>query len=142
MSRSSSSRERGLAEPSAALAAVLAVSVGLSAYALVLDGAATGGGPAAEPLLERVHDRTTVGGVADPDRFVTVGGGALTGEAHANATLAVAGRRWSVGATPPDRADGGGPTGAVDRAVAARRVGVALGPGRVRPGELRVVVWR
>ncbi|SHH51506.1 DUF7285 family protein [Halobaculum gomorrense] len=137
MSRSSSSRDRAFAEPTVALAAVLALSLGVAAYAIVLDG--VGGSrstPSARPALERVHEAVTVGGVADPGRL---GGGAATAGTNRrmNVTLAVAGRRWSAGdATPESVADGDG------RATATRRVGVALAPGRIRPGRLRVTVWR
>ena len=149
MSRSSSSRERherGLAEPSVALAAVLALSLGVSAYALVLDGVATGGsGPAAAPVLERVHGTVTVGGVVDPGRVSTLETNTLADGGSVNVTLSVAGRQWTAGPTPPaPRTDGTDPGVATstDRATAARRVGVALAPGRVRPGELCVRVWR
>lgn len=134
MSRSSSSRERrerGLAEPTVALAAVIALSFGLSAYALVLDGVAVGGEPAASPTLERVHERVTAGGVADPERVSALDTDALGDGPTVNVTLSVAGREWSAGTTPP-----------ADRTTATRRVGVALAPGRVRPGRLRVRVWR
>jgi len=136
MSRSSSSRERGFAEPTVALAAVLALSLGVAAYTVVLDGAVDRQ-PTAEPTLERVHDAITVGGVADPGRIDRVRSVTDRTAGHVNATLTVAGRRWRVGTAVP------GPSGTVsNRATATRRVGVALAPGRVRPGRLRVTVWR
>jgi hypothetical protein len=137
MSRSSSSRDRAFAEPTVALAAVLALSLGVAAYANVLDGVGESTSvPTARPALERAHDAVTVGGVADPRRLD--GAAAAAGvDRRANVTLAVAGRHWSAGdATPEPRA------GDIDRATATRRLGVALAPGRVRPGQLRVTVWR
>ncbi|QZP37614.1 DUF7285 family protein [Halobaculum magnesiiphilum] len=136
MSRSSSSRERAFAEPTVALAAVLALSFGIAAYTVVLGGVGDRR-PTAEPTLERVHDEITVGGVADPERFDRAGAVIARTDTRANATLRVAGRRWRVGPAVPERA-----TAAANRATASRRVGVALAPGRVRPGRLRVTVWR
>ena len=137
MSRSSSSRERRRAptEPLVALAAVLAISLGLSAFAVVLGGVGDPSAPAAGPALELVRDRVSVGGVADPDRLAGAVAETATPERHVNATLAAGGERWTAGEPSP-----ASPSIAVD--TAERRMGVALGPGRVRPGELRVSVWR
>ncbi|WP_348611056.1 DUF7285 family protein [Halobaculum rarum] len=135
MSRSSSSRERGFAEPTVALAAVLALSLGVAAYTVVLGGVGERQ-PTAEPTLERVHDAITVGGVADPGRLDRVRSVTVRTDGHANVTLRVAGRHWRVGPAPPEP-----PETVSNRATATRRVGVALAPGRVRPGRLRVTVW-
>lgn len=137
MSRSSSSRNRsrGQTEPLVALAAVLAVSLGLSAYVVVLDGVADPSGPDAGPTLDRVHDRVTVGGVADPDRLADAVRGSRSDGSHVNATLTAADERWSAGGRPSD-------SSTADLDIAQRRLGVALSPGRVRPGTLRVRVWR
>ncbi|WP_435064103.1 DUF7285 family protein [Halobaculum sp. EA56] len=133
MSRSSSSRERGQAEPTVALAAVLALSFGLAAYAAVLGGVDAVTGPSAGPTLERVHEGVTVGGVADPDRLADATERAGADALEMNATLTAAGRRWSAGESPPTGGAGG---------TASRATGVALAPGRVRPGTLSVTVWR
>lgn len=136
MSRSSSSRDRAFAEPTVALAAVLALSLGVAAYTVVLSGV-DDRGPTAEQTLERVHDAITVGGVADAGRLDRVRPVIGRTDGNASVTLTVAGRRWRVGDTAPQPSD---PVSV--RATATRRVGVALDPGRVRPGRLRVTVWR
>lgn len=124
-------RDRGQVEPLAALAALFAVTVGLSTYALVLtDTSASTDRDVARPALAAVHDQSTVQGTVRPGRL----GRALDhGPAgtRLNVSLTTSERRWAVG--PPASAHG-------DRA--SRRVSVRLGPGRVRVGSLRVVVWR
>lgn len=124
-------RTRGQVEPLAALAALFAVSVGLSTYALVI---ADTSGPTdrdvARPALAAVHDQVTVQGAVLPARL----GRALDhGPAgtRLNVSLTTRDERWAVG--PPTAAHG-------DRA--SRRVSVRLGPGRVRAGSLQVVAWR
>lgn len=125
------SRLRGQVEPLAALAALFVVCVGLSTYAVVL---ADTGGPTdrdlAEPTLAAVHDDVTVRGVVHPARLDRTPGDGPVG-ARLNVSLATGDRRWAVG--PVVAAHG-------DRA--SRTVSVRLGPGRVRAGHLRVVVWR
>lgn len=128
MSRSSTRRAQ--TEPIAALVAVLAVGVGLTAYAGVLDTTLESvGRNVAEPALECVHDATSEGGVVRPE---AIAAGADAGPAgyRTNVTITSGGKRWHAG--PP------APAG-VDRAE--RLVSVALDPGVVRPGRLRVVVW-
>lgn len=132
-------RERGQAEPTVALAAVLALSLGLSAYAVVLDGVRTDGAgavgaPDASATLERIADAVAVGGVAAPARLAEATGDARTDAAGVNVTLDAAGRRWSVGGRLP------GPESTTIRA--SRRLAVELAPGRVRPGSLTVRAWR
>lgn len=135
MSRSSCTAERAQADPLVALAAVLALSLGLSAYLVVLDGVDSPASPTAGPTLERVRDAVTVGGVADPDRLIDAGRAARADERGVTVTLTAAGREWSAGDTPPS-------TDPVAVGEATARLGVALAPGRVRPGTLRVMVWR
>lgn len=135
MSHSSSSSDRGAVEATVALAAVLAFSLGLSAYTTVL---VDGGGSSltAEPTLERVSDAVTVAGVADPARLAEATEAAASGPTLANATLTAGGQRWQAGPAVPATASQS------ESALAVRRIGVELRPGRVRPGRLRVVVWR
>ncbi|AUV81020.1 hypothetical protein C2R22_04550 [Salinigranum rubrum] len=122
---------RGQVEPLAALAALFAVCVGLSTYALVVaDAGVSTDRDAAGPALAAVHDEVSVRGVVHPDRL----GRALDARplgSRLNVSLTTDGRQWTVG---PDAAVRG------DRAF--RRVSVRLGPGRVRHGRLRAVVWR
>jgi hypothetical protein len=130
MSRSSA--RRGQVEPTAALAAVFGVVVGLGLYAGVLADAT----PAdrerdlAGPAVERVHDRLAGDdGVAHPDRLSAATDAGPDGY-RLNATLRVAALRWTVGPRPPPTAD-----------AATRRTSVRIAPGRIDPGVLRVEVW-
>jgi hypothetical protein len=121
---------RGQVEPTAALACVFAVGVGLSLYGAILgDALPTADRDLAEPTLRRVADELCVGGIASPDRLHDARRAGPSGYAL-NVSVRVGGRRWAVGPIPPPRAD-----------EAARRVSVRIGPGRVRPGALRVEVW-
>ena len=122
---------RGQVEPLAALAALFAVCVGLSAYALVI---ADAGRPTdrdlAGPALATVDDAVSVSGVVRPARLDRALDARPSGT-RLNVTLTTDSRTWNAG--PPPAVHG-------DRAT--RRVSVRLGPGRVRVGRLRVVVWR
>jgi hypothetical protein len=125
MSRSSG---RGQVEPLAALVAVVAVCAAVSLHAGVLDAridALADNGPSPERTLDRVHDRMWNGSTVDPGRLTLP-----TVDVQANASLATANRRWTVGPAPPS-----------DAARAARPTAVRLGPGRVEPARIRVVVW-
>lgn len=126
MSRSS---DRAQVEPLPALVAVGAVCLGLSLYAGVLvDRLPPSPGPDADVALDVVHDHAAEDGVLDPDRLST----APTPDGRSrNVTLVVQDRRWTVGPSPT--------AGRGDRA--RQTASVRLGPGRVRPGRLRVVVW-
>ena len=124
------STRRAQTEPIAALVAVLAVGVGLTAYAGVLGTALD---PldrnVAEPTLGRVHHEVTADGVVRPallDEGVSAGPDGY----RVNATVTVDERRWTAGPIVPLNAD-----------RADRPAGVALEPGVVRPGRLRVAVW-
>lgn len=124
-------RRRAQVEPLAALAALFAVCVGLSVYAAVLaDAGAPTERDLAEPTLETVDDAVTDRGAVQPARLGRVTAHAPSG-GHLNVTVTAGDRRWTVGPRP-----------AVDGDRAGRRVSVRLGPGRVRVGRLRVVVWR
>jgi hypothetical protein len=113
-----------------ALAATLAVVLGVTAYALVLaDAVSDPHRDVASPALVRAHDRITVGGVALParlDRARRAG----PSRYEVNVSLVTLDRRWSVGPTPPRSAD-----------HATRHVGVQTAPGVVRSATLSVEVW-
>jgi len=121
---------RGQVEPLAAIVAVFAVGVALSAYAGVLDATLpTPDRNLAEPTVERAERALADAGVVAPDALparLEVG----PDDYRVNLTLDVAGRTWHAGPTPPPRAD-----------AAARPVSVRVAPGRVRPGQLRAEVW-
>ena len=123
---------RGQVEPLAALAAVLAVSAGLVIYADTLEDAVTPAPERETPevVLDGVERALEETGVADPARLESAMA-ALPSGWHGNLTLRAGGREWSRGPTPPSGAD---------RATA--RVSVRVAPTKVRPGQLRVVVWR
>jgi hypothetical protein len=128
MSRSSA--DRGQVEPTAALVVLLVVCAAVSAYAAVLDGAgAEADRDVAAPTLSRVVDTLASGGVADPARLTRAHRAGPAGY-RLNVTVAAAGRRWHVGPASPRTAG-----------TAVRELGVSLGPGRVRPGRVRVEVW-
>jgi len=126
------SSDRGQVEPLAALAAVLAVSAALVVYVGALDDAMPGESDSKTPrtIHDRVQRHVTSAGVVDPDRLA----GALETVPDgwtANVTVAGGGMQWHRGPDPPDEAE-----------RVRSRVSVAIGPGRVEPGQLRVVVWR
>jgi hypothetical protein len=133
MSRSSARRRpgrRGIVRPIPALIAAAVVCAAVSLYAAALyDRTPTAAHDVAGPTADSAVDALTVGGVADPSRLP---------EAHAtapdirnaNLTLRVGDRTWTTGPKPPASAT-----------TATRTVTVRAGPGRHRPGRLRVVVW-
>lgn len=130
MSRWSAEPPRAQVEPLPALVAVFAVGVALSAYAGQLDAALpTPDRNLADPTVERAERAITAVGIADPDEL-RAGLRAGPEGYRLNLTLAANGRTWHAGPTPPPSAD------AADLAVSVR-----LGPGRIRPGRLRVEVW-
>jgi hypothetical protein len=129
MSRSSG---RGQVEPTAAVVVLMTVTVALSSYAVALDGVGrTDDRAVAAPTLDRVVDRLAIGGVIEPTRAQVAHGAGPAGY-RLNLTVAAAGRRWDAGPTPPRGT-------AVDEA--GRSMAVRLGPGRIRPGRVRVEVW-
>ncbi|UPV73315.1 hypothetical protein M0R89_12250 [Halorussus limi] len=121
---------RAQVEPVAALVAVFAVGVALSAYTGVLGATLpTPDRNLADPTVERAKRATTETGVADPEALAA---GLRAGPEgyRLNLTLRAAGRSWHAGPTPPPGAD-----------AAALSVSVRVAPGSVRPGRLRAEVW-
>ncbi|MFC4449312.1 DUF7285 family protein [Halorussus aquaticus] len=121
---------RAQVEPLAALVAVFAVGVALTAYAGVLDATLpTRDRNLAEPTVERAERAVSGVGVVDPDALAA---GLRAGPDGYSVTLTLeaAGRTWRAGPTPPPSAD-----------AAELAVSVRVGPGRVRPGTLRAEVW-
>ncbi|WP_135851650.1 DUF7285 family protein [Halorussus salinus] len=122
--------ERAQVEPLAALAAVFAVGVALSAYAGLLgDVIPTPDRNLADPAVERAARAISETGVADPQSLAA---GLRAGPAgyRVNLTLRTADESWQAGPTPPPSAD-----------AARRAVSVRVAPGSVRPGRLRAEVW-
>lgn len=125
------SERRGQVEPLAALAALFAVGIGLSTYALVVsDAAPPTDRDAAGPALAAAHDAVTVRGIVRPARLDRALDAQPFGS-RLNVSLTTGERRWAVG-----------PTAAAHGDRASRPVSVRLGPGRTRHGRLGVVVWR
>lgn len=123
------SSARGYVEPIAALAAVFALGVGLTMYAGTLADAGTGDDrQVARTVLDSLTQEAETLVVLRPGRLHAA---AVPNGWSANLTLVSPAGRWTRGAAPPPDAD-----------RASRRVAVRLGPGRVRPGRLRVAVWR
>ena len=124
------STRRAQTEPIAALVAVFAVGIGLTAYAGVLGTALDPiGRNTAEPVLGRLHDEVTTGGVVRPS-LLEAGVAAGPDGYRINVTVTVGGRRWAAGPAAPSHAD-----------RADRPASVVLEPGVARPGRLRVAVW-
>ncbi|MDG5775856.1 hypothetical protein VB773_17575 [Haloarculaceae archaeon H-GB2-1] len=126
-----SSARRGQTEPIAALVAVVAICLGLSLYVGVLDGALPDSRDrqVADHAVDTVERASSVAGVVRPSRLSTARSTAPDGY-RCNVTLVVDDRRWTAGPAPPNRTQ-----------TASRRVSARIGPGRIRPGTLRVVVW-
>lgn len=127
MSRSSA--RRGQTEPLAALAAVLAVAIGVSVYAGALPNTGEHPRRTAETTLTRVYEEASHAGVVSPDRFQAA---SLAGPAgyDVNATLSLTDVEVSRGPVPP-----------ADAANASRPVSVRVDDGSVRSGRLSVEVW-
>ncbi|MGM0590853.1 MAG: DUF7285 family protein [Halobacteriota archaeon] len=127
---SHSSTRRGQVEPTVALVSLLAMCVAIGVYAGVLDDALpVAGRRLAAPTLERVHDALTSGGVV-VGRPATALDAAPSGY-RLNLSIRAGGAHWTAGPPTTPTADS-----------ASRMVSVRLGPGRIRPGRLRVAVWR
>jgi len=123
---------RGQVEPLAAIVAVFAVGAALALYAGAVDDA-IGDGPerrTPEILLDRTVENATKAGIVDPTGIEKTLRTAPEGW-HVNVTLRRDGSVRAVGPTPPPEADS-----------ASRRVPVQVEPGTVRPGRIRVEIWR
>jgi hypothetical protein len=120
----------------AALAALFAVTVGLSLYAGALGMAvpAPGRAPDASNALDTVAGAAAAPtGVVEPGRLDEAVA-AVPATLRVNASLRFGTRTMRAGPPLPDRT-------ATDTARAARRVGVRRSPRQVTVGRLRVVVW-
>lgn len=123
--------ERGQVEPLAALAAVLAVGIALLLYADALSVASpspTDPG-VANATLDPVQDELSEGPVANPERIAEAAQAGPDGH-RITVVLSTDEYTWSVGPVPPERAED-----------AKRPTSVRVAPGRIEPGQLRVVVW-
>ncbi|MEZ3115235.1 hypothetical protein RYH80_04780 [Halobaculum sp. MBLA0147] len=124
---------RAQSSPTVGLVAAFAVVAGVSLYATALVGVETDDSTRERRLatttLDRAHAAVTSGGVAVPARLRRVAGVAPA-DHDLRVRLRAAGRTWTHGPEPPP-----------ETTTASRRVGVSLGPGRIRPGELTVEVW-
>lgn len=124
--------DRAQVEPLAALAAVLAVGVGLSLYVGVLDAtlpALMSSRRMAVVAADRLLAESTAFGSVRPPIEDPVAAARPTGH-RLNATLRADGTAWT-----------GGPTRRPSADCVARRVSVQVAPGRVRPGRLEVCTW-
>lgn len=126
----------GQVEPTAALAAVLAVCVGLSIYGGVVEDVVSPGGLWTDPgatarqTADAVADAARSSGAVIPGRLNDALDAGPSGH-RVNATLLTVDRRWTAGPAAPDRA------------TSARiRVSARVGPADVDPATLRVEVWR
>lgn len=128
------SSDRGGVEPFAALAAVLAISAGITVYAhsvgQALPERADEERRTPRIALERAYDRMQQAGIVHPPRLPSATD-ALPDRLQANVTLKTDGHSWSAGPTPPGGAR-----------VAKRSVGVRTAPGQIKPGTLSIELWR
>lgn len=126
------SSDRGQFEAVVALAAVLAISAGLVTYADVLDQTLPDeqSRATARTTLDAVHDRLRVAGVVVPARLDR-GTAAAPDGWRLNVTLRTREGYWQHGPDPPG-----------DGLAAERRVSVRVSPSDLKPGRLRVVIWR
>jgi|AntRauTorcE11898_2_1112593.scaffolds.fasta_scaffold01155_4 hypothetical protein len=130
---SSAPERRGQASPTAALAAVAAVGIGLSLYASIFAGAVpTADRDVATPTLTAVHEVVAPTGVAEPERIDAAVDAGPTGWSL-RIELRAGPQQWTAGTAPR-------PESTIQSA--GRRVPVRTSPGQVEFGWLRVVVYR
>lgn len=123
------SSARGYVEPIAALVAVFALGLGLTLYAGTLADASTDHErEVAQTVIDSLTREAETLAVLSPARLRNA---SVPRGWSVNVTLVSPAGRWTAGEAPPPDAD-----------RARRRVAVRLGPGTVRPGWLRVAVWR
>lgn len=123
---------RGQVEPLAALAAVFAVGVGVSLYVGALEATIpdlTTDHRVAAVALDRFLAESSSFGSVRPPVEDAASSARPTGR-RLNATLRADGTEWTGGPARPTSAD-----------CVARRVSVAVEPGRIRPGRLEVCTW-
>lgn len=125
------SARRGLVEPLVALAAVFVLGMALMVYGGVVGGLALPSEPDRSAAIEwaRVEHALRTGGIITPRRFANIPP-APSGISR-RITITAGKHRWSRGPEGPPRAD-----------VHSRQIPVRVAPGTVRPGRLRVEVWR
>ncbi|ODR83217.1 hypothetical protein BG842_13055 [Haladaptatus sp. W1] len=125
---------RAQTEPVAAIVAVFAVCFGLLAYTGVLGDAMPRSERTLGPTtLPSVRDAASSNGILIPTHLTE--SSATPDGYRCNVTLTVGKREWHDGPTPPSNAK-------VPSSSAATTVSVRIAPGDVRPGRLRVVVWK
>ncbi len=120
---------RAATEPLAALVALFAVGVGLTAFAGALPEADGAGGIDPETALQEVRSAATSDGVLSP--------AALSRDA-----VLPAGWRLNVTLETPERRHRRGPQPERSAETASRPVTVLTASGERRPGRLTVAVWR
>lgn len=126
---------RAQTEPVAAIVAVFAVCIGLLTYSGVLGDVMPPSERTLGPTtLSTVRDEMSSNGVLLPDNL-PVGRRSNPAGYHLNFSLSVGSRKWHGGPSPPHNPDASTET-------ATTRVSVRIAPGDVRPGRLRVVVWK
>lgn len=123
--------DRGVVRPLPALIAAAVLCAAVSLYATTLhDRTPASDRDLTAPTADDAVETLTATGVADPDRIDAAARKSGPDGSEVALTLTAPNRTWTAGPEPPDGA-----------ASTARRVPVRVGPGRVRPGEVRVVVW-
>jgi hypothetical protein len=123
---------RAQVEPLAALAAVLAVCIGLTLYAGAVEAVLVSLSPD-RAVAPTAADRLVTTTSSFGSMVVPLGPNASSARPagyELNATVVADGSTWTVGPTPPDASE-----------CARRRVSVRIDPATVRPGTLEVCVW-
>ncbi|MDZ7747416.1 MAG: hypothetical protein U5K28_13300 [Halobacteriales archaeon] len=117
--------DRAQTDPLAALVAVAAVGLALSAYGGLLGDVLAPTAPPSAPMLDSVTDDLAPAGVVVPSRLTGLSTGKM------NVSLAVRGNSWTTGPTPPT----------AGTRSSRQRVPIRRTNGTVTAGRLRVTVW-
>jgi hypothetical protein len=126
---------RAQTEPVAAIVAVFAVCFGLLTYSGVLGGTMPRSERTLGPTtLSTVRGEMSSNGVLLPARL-PAGLRSNPNGYHLNVSLSAGSQEWHGGPTPPQNP-------AISTETATASVSVRIAPGGVRPGRLRVVVWK
>ncbi len=129
------SPDRAQTEPIAAIVAVFAVCLGLLLYTGILGSAMPSSERTLAPTtLSAVQGNVASNGIVRPDRLGD-GASATPDGYRLNVTLSTGAQKWYEGPTPPRNP-------AADTDAATATVSVRIAPGDVRPGTVRVVVWK